>query len=237
MLALFVSPVFKPLYIIYRHNLYRLQCDVPKQLLELLNYLDYHTTREGRILIEDSEFDTKHQFFGGHFPGLFPEYVKREFLCGPRPMYTILHSYASFTSGVLFEKKLENYSLADLQRYFDGYNVKWIVCWRKESKEFFNKFPGYISKLSDIDRFTIYEVKRKTSFFIKGSGTIHSDYNCLELTDIVPKDREIIISYHWMQFLKTIPPLRLEKAQEMDDPVGFIRIIDPPKSLKIINGY
>jgi hypothetical protein len=235
--ALLVHPVFKPLKTVYQYNLYRLSCDFPAPLTELLAWLDANTSREGRILIEDSECDTEHKFYGAHFPALFPEYVKREYLCGPRPMYPIKHSYASFTAGTLFEKKIEDYTLEELKQHFDTYNVRWIVAWCEESKRVFDRFPEYMAKAGEIDAFTLYEVKRTPSFFLKGRGTVKSDYNRLELSGVVPEDGEIIISYHWMPYLKTEPALPLESVPVGDDPVGFIRIINPPPSLVIYNAY
>jgi hypothetical protein len=232
-----VGPVAKPLKAIYTYNLYRLSCKFPTPLKELLNWLEEHTNREGRILIEDSEFDTLHQYYGAHLPALFPEYVKREYLCGPRPMYPIKHSYVSFTAGVLFEKKIEDYSLDELKKSFDLYNVKWIVCWLENSKNFFNQYPEYILKKAEIDKFTIYQVNRKPSFFLKGAGVIRSDYNRLELEQVVAQDSEIIINYHFMKDLKTNPERKLERVLLGDDPIGFIRILNPSRSLVIYNGY
>ena len=80
-------------------------------LYRFLNWLENHTNREGRIIIEDSESDTFHQYYKAHLPALFPEYVKHEYLCSPRPMYP---SYTSFTSGVLFEKKIGDYTFEEL---------------------------------------------------------------------------------------------------------------------------
>jgi hypothetical protein len=235
--ALLAGPVMKPLKIIYRDRLYRLSCEFPKPIQDLLNWLEKNTTQEGRILIEDSEFDTDHQYYGAHLPALFPEYVKREYLCGPRPMYPIKQSYASFTSGLLFEKKIGDYSREELKHQFNLYNVKWIVCWSEESKEYFNHFPEYLMKLQEIDKFTVYQVNREPSFFLKGKGLVKSDYNRIELSQVVPQDSEVIINYHWMEFFKTNPARKLERVFIGDDPVGFIRIVDPPKSLVIYNGY
>jgi hypothetical protein len=232
-----VGPVAKPLKAIYTYNLYRLSCEFPTPLKELLNWLENHTDRQGRIVIEDSESDTFHQYYGAHFPALFPEKVKREYLCGPRPMYPIKHSYASFTSGVLFEKKIEDYSLNELKKSFDLYNVRWIVCWLDTSKNVFNRYPAYLVKKAAIDRFTIYEVNRKPSFFLKGHGVVTSDYNRLELNQIEAVDDEIIINYHFMDGLTTNPERTVERIFKGNDPVGFIRIANPPRSLIIDNGY
>jgi hypothetical protein len=235
--ALLVGPVFKPLKIIYRSKLYLLDCEFPAPVKELLNWFAENTTPEGRILIEDSEFDTGHQYYGTHLPALFPEYVKREYLCGPRPMYPIQQSYASFTAGLLFEKKVSEYSLDELKQQFNLYNVKWIVSWSEESKKVFNQFPEYLTKMKEIDKFTVYEVNRVASFFLKGRGTIISDYNHLELRDVMPEDGEIIIAYHWMEKLKPIPDAKMERVFVSNDPVGFIKIKGPPKNLILVNNY
>lgn len=235
--AVLAGPVIKPLKTINNYNLYRLTCDFSPAVQELLAWLDQHTTREGRILIEDSEYDTGHQYGGAHLPALFPEYLKREYLCGPRPLYPIKHSYASFTAGVLFEKKIGDYSLGEFKRQCDLYNVKWIVCWFDPSKEFFDRYPDYLTTMGKVGTFTIYEVNRKPSFFLKGSGDAAADYNRLELNHVIPEGGEIIIGYHWMQGLRTEPERTLERVYRGGDPVGFIRIVDPPPSLTVLNGY
>jgi hypothetical protein len=229
--------VLQPLKTICGYNLYRLNCEFSPAVDELLAWLDAHTAREGRILIEDSEYDTGHQFGGAHLPALFPERLRREYLCGPRPLYPVKHSYASFTAGVLFEKKIEEYSLEDLQRQFDLYNVTWVVCWLDRSQAFFNRHPGYLTRAGEVAAFTIYRVNRNPSFFIRGSGEVRADYNRLELRQVAAEGNEIIIAYHWMQQLKTEPARKLERIYIGDDPVGFIRITDPPDSLVIYNGY
>jgi hypothetical protein len=152
-------------------------------------------------------------------------------------MYPIKHSYASCTSGVLFEKRIEDYSFKELKQHFDIYNVKWIVCWLEQSKKVFNQYPDYLVKQAEIDTFTLYEVNKTPSFFLKGEGVVQADYNQLALSQLAAADDEIIISYHWMRGLRSNPARKLERVFVGADPIGFIRIIDPPKSLVIYNGY
>jgi hypothetical protein len=238
--VLLYQPVVRPFINLYKLKPYRLSLVFPEQVHSLLEFLKENTTRDGRILVEDSEYlreSPAHEYYGGHFPGLFPEYLKREYLCGPRPMYPIKHSYASFTRGVLFGRNINTYTLNDLQEQFKIYNVKWVICWFKESKDFLEKFPAYITKMTDVDKFTIYEVKRTPSFFIKGSGIARSDYNRVELKDIKAEDNEIIIAYHWMKTLKPIPDGSIEQVLLNGDPIGFIKIKHPPQSLTIVNSY
>ena len=120
---------------------------------------------------------------------------------------------------------------------FDLYNVKWVVTWSPESLDFFSRYPEYLIPLHKIDSFTIFKVKRNPSFFLKGKGTVKSDYNRIELREISPQDSEIIISYHWMQGLATEPPRKIDRLYLGGDPIGFIRILDPPHSLVVYNTY
>jgi hypothetical protein len=152
-------------------------------------------------------------------------------------MYPVKHSYASFTEGLLFEKELQDYSLPEMQEMFEIYNVKWIVCWLQESKDFLAGFSEYVEKLATIDKFTIYEVKRKTSFFLKGTGKVKADYNRIELDDLIAEDGEVVIAYHWMETFRAVPDVKLERFMVGGDPVGLIKISNPPSSLVISNVY
>jgi hypothetical protein len=63
-------------------------------------------------------------------------------------------------------------------------NVRWVVCWFEESRQVFDSFPGYFRPIGIIDKFTLYEVLREPSFFLKGSGTVQADYNRIELSNV-----------------------------------------------------
>ncbi|MCX5896109.1 MAG: hypothetical protein NTZ51_09815, partial [Proteobacteria bacterium] len=239
--VLLYRPVLEPFRLFFNNKWYHVNCEFPQQITDLLGFLEKSTSREGRILLEDSEYikykSPNHEYFGGHLPALFSEYVKREYLCGPRPMYPIKHSYASFTRGVLFEKNINEYTLMELKGALNLYNVRWIVCWFQDTKNFLNQFPDYIVNIGEVDKFAIYEVKRTPTFFVKGSGTVTADYNRLELKNIVPENNEIIISYHWMEQLKAVPEVPIERVFIGGDPVGFIKIKNPSNSLTIVNSY
>ncbi len=233
------KPVLRPFGIYYKHKTHRLSCTFPVELHRLLDAVKKHTSREGRILIEDSESGggKPEEYYGGHYPALFPEHVKREYLAGPRPMYPIKHSYASFASGVLFEKNITDYSLDTLKKMFDIYNVKWIVCWKRESIDFFNRFPDYIRNVCVIDKFTLFEVFRTPSYFLQGGGVVVAGYNYINVESATAEDAEIVLSYHWHDTLRVEPAGTLKRVMIGDDPIGFIGITDPPAAFRIRNLY
>jgi hypothetical protein len=237
------QPVIRPFLTIIRNDIYRLTCTMPTPVQELVNFLEIRTTREGRILIEDSEsgswkgYYEPEAYYGTHLPGMFPTLLKREYLCGPRPMYPLKHSFASFTRGVLFDRPVGEYSPQELQAAMDLFNVRWVVCWFDESRQLFDAMPNYFRSIGSIDKFAVYEVVRQPSFFLKGSGDVHADYNRIVLSNLRPEDKEIIISYHWMKHLVTDTGAPVERVMLGGDPIGFIKITDPPEMLTIYNGY
>jgi hypothetical protein len=152
-------------------------------------------------------------------------------------MYPLKHSFASFTRGVLFERPVGVYSPQELRAAMDLFNVRWVVCWFNESRQVFDSLPGCFRPMGAIDKFIVYEVMREPSFFIKGSGTVQAEYNRIMLSNLVPEDNEIIISYHWMKHLVTDTGASVERVMLGGDPIGFIKITNPPETLTIYNGY
>ncbi|KPJ58140.1 MAG: hypothetical protein AMS15_09100, partial [Planctomycetes bacterium DG_23] len=176
------------------------------------------------------------KYFGGHLPALLPWYTKREFIGGPEPDHYIKHHFASFTYGELFGRDITGFSLSLLQTYFDTYNIKWIIAWSDKSRIYFQRHSGYITYLHSIGDFSFYEVRRNPNFFLKGSGKTKADYNKIVVTEASPG--EVVLKYHWLQTLRTKPPLKIEAYPVPDDPIGFIKIYNGEvRDFEIYNAY
>ena len=153
----------------------------------------------------------------------------------------------------------KNFASVALENYTTGYEFPIVVYSANLTKEegikdaFFITGDGFIVAHSDSSKITPepdkdimgteFAVLFKPSeeynkpFFLKGKGVIQADYNRLDLNQLATDNGEIIISYHWMKNLKASPETKLERVFIGDDPIGFIRIVDPPPSLVIYNGY
>ena len=188
-------------------------------------------------MLESSDFDSGHQWYGGHIEYLFPIWTNREYLDNSYRFNPLADTFTSFGSGELFWRPVGSFTADSLKAYFDLYNVKWIICWSEASRKAFGAFSPFIVPLAKIDKFQICRVERSPTYFLKGSGSSRSEANKIHLTGIKADGGEIIVSYHWMKFLRTDPPREVEKAFLLDDPVGFIKIKDPPPELVIYNNY
>jgi len=210
---------------------------VPEQFHQLVLWIKKNTSKEGRILIENSCFESRHQYYGTHLPSLLPEWTDREYIGNYNSYGPTKDNFVSYNAGKLFRNPVGTYSQAVLRSYLDLYNIRWIVYWSKGSKKVFNPKYKYYTYLTRIDKFHICRVERNPTFFIKGDGSVSARQNEIHLQNVKPVGGEVILSYHWMKHLKTDPPRKIERVFLMNDPIGFIKIKDPPPSIVVYNSY
>jgi hypothetical protein len=73
------------------------------------------------------------------------------------------------------------------------------------------------------------KVHQPLSWFVAGEGKVKATFNRLALSEL--KGREVILKYHWVEGLMASPPTRIEPVKMADDPIPFIKLIDPPGNL------
>jgi len=236
-LILLTVLLFTPYYHFYVRKDFRLTTEEPAGVRPLVEMIKNNTTTKGRILCENSDWESGHMYFGGHFAVLFPDYTGREFVGSEYSTDPMKDSFVSFYDGFLFHEKFEWYDREKIGEYCDLYNIKWIMCWSPAAVRFIESFPDYIGKKAQSGVFRLYEVKRPENYFLKGSGEIDASINSLKLSNLKPDAGEVIISYHWIKTLKTDPTVEMKETRYLDDPVGFVRLINPPADITIYNGY
>ncbi len=227
----------RPYYHLFIKKEFRLLTHMPQEMQQLISYMKNSTTNEARILLENSDWESKHQYGGGHFPYIFPHLTGREFIGNDYAFNPTWDSMISFFCGQFFQQPIEKVPPGQLRARCELYNIGWVICFTAESKAFFDRFPDFYIPDGAIAQFSLYRVNRKPSFFIKGSGSVKAGMNRIELENLIPENGEIIISYHWMKYFKTDPPVDMERVFYLDDPVGFIKLKNPPRSVLIYNNY
>ena len=226
-----------PYYHLFIKKDFRLTTTVPAPIETLVSWVKHNTSADGRILIENSDFESSHQYYGTHLPYLFPLMTQREFIGNYSPYAISPDSFATFYWGYLFSQKIEEYSPDEIWPYMSLYNIKWVIVWSEQSRKYFESEPAHFSFRRKIDKFYIYEANRTGNFFLKGNGKIKASLNRIELTDLHNKNGEIIISYRWMKHLRSEPEMNIDKTVMLKDPGGFITLNNPPEKIVIYNSY
>lgn len=209
---------------------------LPPTGYEFIEWIKNNTSSEGRIMLEDSCWQSRHAYWGSHLPAMLPTLTGREYIGGPIPQYFMIHHYASFQDGFFCGKYLEDYKKEEFLEKIDLYNIKWIVAFTPYSRNFLAKFDDSIHLIDRIDKFYLYEVVRSPNFFLKGSGKVRATYNHIYLSELT-EGEDIVIKYHWIKTLKTSPPRKLIEFRVKDDPVPFIKIENVPSEIEIYNAY
>ena len=76
----------------------------------------------------------------------------------------------------------------------------------------------------------VYEVAREPSYFLQGSGRVRARaWNRLELDDL--SGPSVVLKYHYVSGLRSLPPTRIEPFRVAGDPAPFIKLVNPPKSV------
>ncbi len=234
---LLAALVATPYYHLFYKKDFRLVCSLPEPFQQMVSWINNNTSNKGRILIENSDFETQHRYYGTHLPIILPQLTGREYIGNYSYYAASKDGIATFNSGILFRRPIKEFSHDELSYYFKLYNIKWIIYWSDAAHRALGRDNPFIKPLVQIDGFNICSVEREPSFFIKGNGNAQADYNEIRLTDVKAVDGEIILCYHWMKFLKTDPPRTIERVLLAEDELGFIKIKDPPQTLLIYNDF
>jgi hypothetical protein len=199
----------------------------------LVDWLKANTTKDGRVLFEDSiRWEGDYNFV----PGWLALESDREFIGGPYWDVSQQHEiFATYVEGWLFNRKIQTFDEADMRRHLDLYNVKWVVCASDESIRFFEAHPSLFDRKTIIAQLRVYSVERPASYFYQGTGSIEATFNRIRLSHL--GGAEIILKYHWLPTLETSDGSRLRPVRLLDDPNPFIALSPRGDELVVYNGY
>ncbi len=205
----------------------------PPEMNQLLAWVLSHKEEEGRFLMEDTHHP-HHIYWGSHLPAILPLLTGREIINSPLPEAPVQTVTIGLTDGKLLGKPIEQFSPSTFRDYVDLYNIRWIICFSPMAKRYFGNLPNaYLHEDASIGHFSCYEINRQSNFFLKGSGKVSADFNRVSLKEVHAESGEIILTYRWFPGLHTLPEREIERTNRAGDPIGFIKIENPPETLEV----
>jgi hypothetical protein len=116
-----------------------------------------------------------------------------------------------------------------MAKYFDLFNIGWIVVYTDASKRYFDSMSG-VHAMNTFREVKTYRVDSNLNFFLTGHGHIQErTHNRISLSDV--SGSEVILKYHFHPRIKTDPESTVKPAYLLDDPTPFIKLINPPRSV------
>jgi hypothetical protein len=199
------------------------------QLAALVDWIAKEAPAEARVLFEESGDETGFVYDGAYLSSLLPRLFARQFIGGPINLYNDRHHFAEFHSGRMFKKDAQRISDDELRNYFRLYNIGAVVAFHPGSIKRLQSVPGLVTVEQRIGPLHLMKVNQPLNWFIAGEGKVRAEFNRLELSDLAGK--EVILKYHWIEGLTASPTVKIEPVRMADDPIPFIKLIDPPASV------
>ena len=207
----------------------KLRTQIRPELSAVIDWIERETPTDARLLFEESGDETGFVYDGMYLSSFLPHLTGRQLIGGPINLYNDRHHFAEFHSGRMFKKDVKTLSDDGIKNYFRLYNIGAVVAFHPASIQRLQSVPGLVSVERRIGPVQLMKVNQPLSWFMQGDGKIKAGFNRLELSGLA--GREVILKYHWIDGLIASPAARIEPVKMADDPIPFIKIINPPAAL------
>ncbi|HSK31029.1 MAG TPA: hypothetical protein VLA17_13790 [Candidatus Limnocylindria bacterium] len=197
----------------------------------IADWVARETPAGARVLFEESGDETGFVYDGVYLSALLPRWTGRQLIGGPINFYNDRHHFAEFHSGRLFQRDVQTWADEELRNYFRLYNIGAVVAFHPASVQRLLSIPGLVTTEKRVGPVHLMKVQQTLSWFIEGEGKVRAGFNRLELSDITGK--EVVLKYHWVAGLRSEPVVAIVPVKIADDPIPFIKLINPPPNLTL----
>jgi hypothetical protein len=197
----------------------------------IVDWIKVETPANGQVLFEESGDETGFVYDGMYLSSFAAHWAGRELIGGPINLYNDRHHFAEFHSSKLFHKEIHRLSDEEIRNYFRLYNIGAVVAFHPASFQRLQSVAGLVSVDRRIGPVHLMKVNQPLSWFVQGDGKVEAALGQVKPNDV--KSREIILKYHWVEGLTGTPPLKIVPVKMLDDPIPFIKIIDPPATFTL----
>jgi hypothetical protein len=208
-----------------------LRTRIRPELNAIVEWIKKETPAEARVLFEESGDETGFVYDGVYLSSFIPHWTGRELIGGPINLYNDRHHFAEFHSGKLLEKDIQTLGDDEIRNYFRLYNIGAVVAFHPASIQRLQSVPGLITLDRRVGPVHLMKVNQPLSWFLQGEGRVTASLNRLEASDV--KGNEVILKYHWAEGLIGAPAVKILPVKMYDDPIPFIKILDPPATFTL----
>jgi hypothetical protein len=209
----------------------KLRTQIRPEIGALVDWIRTEAPAEARVLFEESGDETGFVYDGMYLSSFVPHWTGRQLIGGPINLYNDRHHFAEFHSGKLFKRDIQTLTDDAVKNYFRLYNIGAVVAFYPASIQRLQSIPGLVVLDRRIGPIHLMKVNQPLTWFLEGEGKVRASPNRLEVSDV--KGSEIILKYHWVDGLAGGPAVKIVPVKMHDDPIPFIKIIDPPAAFTL----
>jgi hypothetical protein len=208
-----------------------LRATMNREMNGIVEWIYRETPPRGRVLFEESGDETGFVYDGMYLSAFLPHWTGRQLIGGPINLYNDRHHFAEFHSGKLFKRDIQTLSDEELRNYLRLYNIGAVVAYHPASLKRLESLAGLVSFDRRIGPAHLLKVNQSLSWFLEGDGEVEAGLGRLQVRNVT--GREIILKYHWVEGLRGVPAVKMVPVKQGDDPIPFIKVIDPPANFAL----
>jgi hypothetical protein len=212
----------------------QLRTRLAPELSAIVEWIARDSPADARVLFEESGDETGFVYDGVYLSSFLPHLTGRQLIGGPINLYNDRHHVAEFHSARLLKKDVQALSADEIINYFRRYNIGAVVAFHPASVQRLQSIPGLVTTERRIGPVHLMKVNQSFSWFLEGGGKLKAAFNRLELSEL--SGNEVVLKYHWVEGLRGTPAVKIIPVELSDDPIPFIKLIDPPPRLTLRTG-
>ena len=119
-------------------------------------------------------------------------------------------------------------------RHVEEYNIGRIVVHSREAMRTLDGFPTVVG-VRTCENLAAYRIEHRLSYLLEGQGAVGSaGFNNLILDRL--EGDTIVLKYNYLPGLKSVPPAKIEPVSPISGMPPLIRIVAPPRTLRLYLG-
>ena len=201
------------------------------ELQEIVDWIRSATPADARVLFEESGDETGFVYDRVYLSSLIPHMTGRQLIGGPINLYNDRHHFAEFHSGKIFKQEIQTLTDNELRNYLQLYNIGAVVAFHPASIQRLQAIRGLVTLEQRIGPVQLMRVNQPLTWFVRGEGKLKAGLNRLELSEL--SGSEIVLKFHWVERLTAHPFTKLEPVSLANDPIPFIKLVNPPAALTL----
>ncbi|MHA1821378.1 MAG: hypothetical protein ACTSU2_05715 [Promethearchaeota archaeon] len=157
--------------------------DLPQNVSEVFNWIGQHSSKDYRILVEESGLFTDFKW-GGYTLALLPTlYPNSSFIGGYYQIFGAF--YRKVFNATAYESNIFGIGVSNttvfssIKSKLDDFNIKYIICWSEDLRGFIMANPDKFKVVTQIDNFTIAEYVDAIESYITSNNSYVNFSNIL----------------------------------------------------------
>jgi hypothetical protein len=209
----------------------QLRSEILPEIQSIIDWIRADSPKEARILFEESGDESGFVYDGSYLSSLIALQTDRQLIGGPINLYNDRHHFAELHSGKFLKRDIASFSEDELRNYFNLYNIGAVVAFHPATLRRLQAIPGLVTVERRTGPVFLMKVNQTLNWFVDGQGRLSATFNRLELSEL--KGSTVVLKYHWIDGLQADPATKIEAVKLADDPIPFIKLIDPPVTLRL----